>query len=99
MDTFKISVSKTPKNNIPVFSVYTNRGKEFLFNFLRSNTDDKVWYFNIPENQVRVHFVTSDEFPVQHLLEYAKAVITLRYGIIDFQVQMTVEAKRLLGVK
>ena len=99
METFKISVSKTPKNNIPVFSVYTNRGKEFLFNFLQSNTDDNLWLFNIPENQVRVHFVTSDEFPVQHLLEYAKAVITVRYGIVDFQVQMTVEAKKTLGIK
>ena len=97
MDTFKISIVKYETS--PDYFVYTNRGKEFLYSIHKDNTDDTVWYFNIPENQTRLHFVTSDEIPVQNILKFAQAVITVRYGIIDFDTQLTVAAKRTLVVK
>ena len=97
MDTFKINVTKSSLS--PKYVVSTNRGKEHLFCFFKSPVDDKVWYFDIPENLERKVFTVSDGIPVRLILGFAISLITIRYGLIDFDAQLTSEAKRLLGAK
>lgn len=104
MDTFKINIRKTtydvngdawPEE----YQVYTNRGREFLFFFYKSQTSDDVWYFHLSENGSRELFITSKQVPVDYLLKLCKAVITVRYGIVDFDACLTSEAKRTLKIK
>lgn len=113
MDTFKISITTSKPyiynketdeyeldTNAPSdYFVYTNRGREYLFRFHQSSVDSKVRYFVIPGSEDRSIHIVSDEFPVDYLLKFAQAVITIRYGIIDFGVRLTAEAKKTLGVK
>ena len=106
MDTFKINISKIHHANATdegydTYHIYTNRGKEFLMTVYPSDFSDNLWYFNIPENEKRLNnlFVTGKQFPVDYLLKLCKAVITIRYGVVDFDTQLTVAAKRLLGIQ
>lgn len=99
MDTFKINISKAHKDSLMPFSVTTNRGREHLYDFWPSDVSDDVWYFFIPEAQGKKTWVHSDSIPVQHIIEFARSVLIIRYGIIDFDVQLTVEAKKTLGIK
>lgn len=113
MDTFKISITtskpyiynkETDKyerdtNSPSDYFVYTNRGREYLFRFHQSNVDSKVRYFVFPGSEDRSIHIVSDEFPVDYLLKFVQAVITIRYGIIDFDIQLTQEAKRILKIK
>jgi hypothetical protein len=104
MDTFKINIRKTVydvnhESWPEEYQVYANRGREFLFFFYKSQTSDDVWYFHLSENGSRELFITSKQFPVEHILGLAKAVLTVRYGIIDLDVRLTAEAKRTLKIK
>ena len=106
MYTFEINITKTPYPQDEAgawpqeYQVYTNRGKEFLFFFYKSAVDDNLWYFHLPEkgNGGELYF-TCEHMPVEHILKLAQALILIRYGIIDFDVQLTQEAKRVLKVK
>lgn len=97
MDNFKISIVK--QGTSPNYFVFTNRGRDYLFRFHQSSTDSKVWYFVMPEAEDRSLFVVSDEFPVNHLLKFAEAFITIRYCTVDFNLQLTNASKKLLGIK
>ena len=104
MDTFKINIRKTVydvnhESWPEEYQVYANRGREFLFFFYKSQTSDDVWYFHLSENGSRELFITSKQFPVEYILGLAKAVLTVRYGIIDLDVRLTAEAKRTLKIK
>lgn len=99
MDTFKINISKVHKDSQTPFSVTTNRGREHLYDFWPSDVSDDVWYFFIPEAQGKKTWVHSDSIPVQHIIEFARSLITIRYGIVGFDIQFTSQAKRLLGAK
>lgn len=104
MDTFKINITKTVYDATQVtwpdeYQVYTNKGREFLFFFYKSETSDDVWYFHLPENGSRELFITSKQVPVDYILKLCKAVITIRYGVVDFDASLTVEAKRTLKIK
>ena len=95
MDTFKININKSDITG--KYTVTTNRGKEHLFCFHKSPVDEKVWYFDIPENGQRQVFTVSDGVPVRHVLEFTVSLITIRYGIVGFDIQFTSQAKGLLG--
>ena len=97
MDKFKISIVNQGKDTN--YFVFTNRGRDYLFRFYHSGTDSKVWYFVMPENVDRSLFVVSDEFPVKYLLKFAEAYITIRYCTVDFSLELTKSAKKLLGIK
>jgi hypothetical protein len=106
MDTFKININKIHRANATdkgydLYNIYTNRGREYLMTVYPSDIGDDVWYFDIPENEERLNdlFVTGEQFPVDYLLKLCKAVITIRYGVVDFDVQLTTEAKKLLKIK
>ena len=95
MDTFKINIV----NENGFHHVYTNRGKECLFYFFKSSTSDNVWYFTIPEKDNGIMFTVSDTVPVRFITELVRSIIILRYGIIDFDIEMTARANRVLGVR
>jgi hypothetical protein len=97
MDTFKININRSDITG--KYTVTTSRGREHLFCFYKSPVDEKVWYFDIPENGQRQVFTVSDELPVRHILEITVSLITIRYGIVGFDIQFTSQAKRLLGAK
>ena len=106
MDTFKINIHKIHRANATdkgydLYNIYTNRGREYLMTVYPSDINDDLWYFDIPENEERLNdlFVTCEQFPVVYLLKLCKAVITIRYGIVDFDTSLTVEAKKTLGIK
>ena len=94
MDTFKINIIK--RNN---YIVTTNRGREQLFAFWPSDVSDDVWYFFIPEAQGKKTWTRSEGVPVDYILEFARSIITIRYGIIGFDVELTVTAKKTLKIK
>ena len=95
MDTFKISIVKY--GNFPDYFVYTDRGKELLFSFKRSTVAEDVWYFTIPGMTDEKYFVTTVYTLSDYVLAFSKSVINVRYCLIDFDVQFTVEARRILG--
>ena len=105
MDTFKINIRKIHRANATdkgndLYHIYTN-WREFLMTVYPSDISDDLWYFDIPENEERTNdlFVTCEQFPVDYLLKLCKAVITIRHGVVDFDVSLTVEAKKTLGIK
>ena len=105
MEIFKININKTHRayatdKGYDLYNIYTNRGREFLMTVYPSVSSD-VWYFDIPENEGRLNdlFVTGEQFPADYLLKLCKAVITIRYGVVDFDVQLTTEAKKTLKIK
>ena len=104
MDTFKISINKFHKadgvETCERYDIRTNRGREHLMRVYPSQVSEDLWYFVIPENNTKpALFVTCEQFPVDYLLKLCKAVITIRYGVVDFDVQLTAEAKKLLKIK
>lgn len=104
MDTFKINIIKTPYSQDGAwpqeYQVYTNRGREFLFFFYKSTVSDNLWYFHLPEkgNDGELYF-TCEHMPVEYILKLAQALILIRYGVVDFDIQLTQEAQRVLKVK
>lgn len=96
---FKISVTKHGAN-AAYYRIYTNRKSIFLFSVMESNVGD-VWYFDVPENDSRVLWYESEDgkCPVDFLLDLCKSVLMVRYGYFNFEVELTVEAKRLLKIK
>ena len=106
MGTFKININKIHRANATdkgsdLYNIYTNRGREHLMTVYPSDICGAVWYFDIPENEGRLNdlFVTSEQFPVDYLLKLCKAVIAIRYGIVDSDIQLTTEAKKALKIK
>jgi hypothetical protein len=95
MDTFKINIASTNGFHY----VHTNRGKEYLFYFYKSTTSDNVWYFTVPEKNNGIMFTVSETVPVRFITELVRSVIILRYGIIDFDIEMTTRADRVLGIR
>lgn len=105
MDTFKINIRKFHRANATDegydhYDIYTN-WREFLMTVYPSSISDDLWYFDIPENEGRTNdlFVTCEQFPVDYLLKLCKAVITIRHGVVDFNTQLTEEAKKTLKIK
>ena len=106
MDTFKINITKE-KNTRWGYCVTTNRGREYLFHFWPSDVSDDVWYFLIPDRTAEAQgkknidklWVQSETLPARHILEFAKSILTIRYGLIDFDIQLTEEAKKILKIK
>lgn len=92
MEKFKISVVKRQEG----YDIYTFRGREFLFRCVQGVS---TWYFNVPENRERILWHEAEGVPVDFLLNLCKSVLMVRYGITDFEVEFTVEAKRLLKIK
>ena len=104
MDTFKISINKIHKadgsETYERYDIRTNRGREHLITVYPSQVSEDLWYFVIPENNAKqALFITSEQFPVDYLLKLCKAVITIRYGVVYFDVSLTVKAKKTLGIK
>ena len=106
MDTFKINITKIHRANdtdkgYDLYNIYTNRRREYLMTVYPSDISDDLWYFDIPENEERLNdlFVTCEQFPVNYLLKLCKAVITVRYGVVDFDAGLTANAKKLLKVQ
>lgn len=106
MDTFKINITKIhhaseTDEGYDTYHIYTNRRREYLMTVYPSNISDDLWYFDIPENEERLNdlFVTGEQFPVDYLLKLCKAVITIRYGVVDFDANLTVTAKKTLGIR
>lgn len=106
MNTFKINI--TPEANKRWgYCVTTNRGKEYLFHFWKSDVSDDVWYFLIPDRTPEAQgkkiidklWVTSTDIPTRHIIEFVRSILTIRYGLIDLDIQLTHEAKRILKVK
>lgn len=97
MEQFKLSIHTW--KHIPGFYVYTNRGREHLLTVRKSNTSDDLWYFDIPENSGTSLFIMCEQFPVEHLLGLCKAVISVRHGLLEPVVELTVAAKKTLKIK
>ena len=98
MPTFKLNISETGTQSKGqpgyTYEVTTNRQREHLFFFKRSDTDDRTWYFNVPEHNGRDIFTVSENIPVRYITELAMAIIIIRYGILDFDIQLTSKAKQ-----
>ena len=95
MDTFKINIEK----HNGTFYVSTARRKERLFTFFPSDYSNDTWFFDVPERQTGLIFTVSDTVPVKFINELIKSLIIIRYGVIEFEVDFTAQANKLLGIK
>lgn len=98
MKTYKINISNGG-------GVYTNWGRERLFSFDRVN--DSCWVFYLPGrtreemgNKIIENLcVMSEEIPVRHILEFTRCILTIRYGELDFDIELMKGAKKFLKIK
>ena len=91
MNTFKINI--TPEANKRWgYCVTTNRGREYLFHFWKSDVSDDVWYFLIPDR-------TPEAQGKRYIIEFVRSILTIRYGLIDLDIQLTSGAKKLLKIQ
>lgn len=100
MEKFKVNI----ETRLGYYIATANRGRHMLCRFNKSCTGDGWYFLQLPAGTGRGVSIQNEDnpgqFPLTYFLNLCRSMLFLEYGTGEMpEVELTVAAKKLLGVK